>query len=96
MLPAIDKETALQTAKTAVQYFQKTGNKKDQAYFYEVIAKNYQGRSMQDSALHFHFLAIDIYDKINMQRAKALVLNEVGRVHRKLENTQNALEYYNN
>ena len=89
-----DRETALKTARNAVKYFQKTQNKKDQAFFYELIAKNYQGRSMQDSALHFHFLAVDIYDKINQLREKAFVLNEIGRVHRKLENTQNALQYY--
>ena len=89
-----DRETALRTARNAVKYFQKTQNKKDQAFFYELIAKNYQGRSMQDSALHFHFLAVDIYDKINQLREKAFVLNEIGRVHRKLENTQNALQYY--
>lgn len=87
-------ELALKTGKNAVQYFQKTGDKNSQAYFYELIAKNYQGRSMQDSALHFHFLAIDIYDKINLLRDKAMVLNEVGRVHRKLKNNQNALQYY--
>ncbi len=89
-----DLELALKTGKIAVQYFQKKGDQNSQAYFYELIAKNYQGRSMQDSALHFHFLAIDIYDKIDLLRDKAMVLNEVGRVHRKLKNNQNALQYY--
>ena len=89
-----DRETALKTAKKAIIYFEKNNNKKDQAYFYEVIAKNYQGRSMQDSALQYHFLAVDIYDQINQLREKAFVLNEIGRIHRKLENTKNALQYY--
>ncbi|MFC6268073.1 tetratricopeptide repeat-containing sensor histidine kinase [Frigoriflavimonas asaccharolytica] len=89
-----DEDLAMKTAKRAAKYFAKIGNKKNEAFFYEKIAKDYQGKSMQDSALYFHFSAINIYENLKEFREKALILNEIGRIHRKLENQKNALRYY--
>ena len=89
-----DADLGLQTAKNARKFFQKSGNKENQAYFVEVIAKNYQGKAMQDSALYFHLLAVKLYDEAQKPLEKAKIFNEIGRLHRKLNNNENALQYY--
>ncbi|MDD2983945.1 MAG: tetratricopeptide repeat protein [Crocinitomicaceae bacterium] len=73
---------------------QKEKSQNNLVFFAAALGDIFHFKSEMDSALHYHLIALKIYEKQNDFTGKGIVLNKIARVHRKLENTNKALNYY--
>ncbi len=93
-IKSIDFDRALRISKKGYAFAKKEGADGDLAFFASQLGRFFHLKSEMDSALFYHLKAFHLFERMKNGVQQGLVLTEIAKVHRKLENHSKALHYY--
>lgn len=91
---SIDFDRSLQISRKGYALSKKQNSTGDLAFFASQLGRAFHLKSAMDSALYYHLIALNLFEKMKDEVQKGLILTEIAKVHRKLENHSKALHYY--